>query len=158
MSISHLAEEATQMWRTFMARPETQVDARLFDVMTIGETAAMADRGAAMVLTGMKTASATLPAAFGAEGPPPIGSYAIVLDGSGRAVCVVRTESLALVPFREIGEDFVQATGEWDGTVATWRARMTSILAAKAEDHGLDWEETTEVLCERFRVVHRAGL
>lgn len=156
MSMSHLAEDAAALWRAFMALSETPVEARLYDVMTIGETAAMADEGARAVLAGEKTATASLRQAYAVDVPPPIGSYSILLDGRGRAVGVIQTTRLELKRFDEVDHAFAWDYGAWDRTLATWRARMMSILAAKADDLGFEWDESAELVCETFRLVFPA--
>lgn len=153
MTMSYLAEDAAAMWRAFMALPETPVEARLYDVMTIGEKADAADEGARLILSGAKTATAALAQEFAVDGPPPIGSYAIVLDGRGRAVCIVQTVKLELRRFDEIDHGFAWDYGEWDRTLAGWRGHMMPVLAAKADDLGFDWDESAELVCETFRVV-----
>ncbi|MEM9783386.1 MAG: ASCH domain-containing protein [Pseudomonadota bacterium] len=152
-----LAGGTAALWRAFLAAPETPVDARFYDVLSIGDTPAAADAGARLILSGAKTATSALLADLGDAGPPPIGSYSIVLDGRGRGICVVRTLALALRRFSQIDARFARAYGECDGTLATWRRNMGAFYAARAAVLGLDWNEESELVCETFTVVFRAG-
>lgn len=155
MGLDDLAGGTAALWRAFLAAPDTPVDARFYDVMSIGPTPTSADAGARLILSGAKTATSALIEDLGDIGPPPIGSYSIVLDGRGRAVCVVRTVALTLCRFRDIDAAFARAYGEWDGTLATWRRKVGAYYAARATVLGIDWSEDGELLCERFTVVHR---
>ncbi|MEM7496843.1 MAG: ASCH domain-containing protein [Pseudomonadota bacterium] len=157
MRLEELTDGTASLWRSFMALPETPVDARFYDVMRVGETAMAADEGAALILSGAKTATSSLMEEFMPEiGPPPIGSYSIVLDGGGAAVCLVRTRALMLVRFCDCDEGLALAYGEWDGTLETWQRECGAYYAARAAAFGLDWDERRELVIEHFQVVHRA--
>ncbi|MEM6677628.1 MAG: ASCH domain-containing protein [Pseudomonadota bacterium] len=156
--IGDLAGSTAALWRGFMALSTTPVDARFYDVMRIGDTAGSADLGAAAILSGRKTATSALPEDFAADlGPPPIGSFSVVLDGGGAAVCVVRTVALSLCRFDALDAGFARDYGEWDGSLETLRRELGAHYGARAAALGLDWHEEREILCEWFEVVHRAS-
>ncbi|MEL6482536.1 MAG: ASCH domain-containing protein [Pseudomonadota bacterium] len=157
MRLDELTDGTEALWRSFMALPETPVDARFYDVMRVGESAMAADEGAALILSGAKTATSSLAEEFSPDlGPPPIGSYSIVLDGGGSAVCVVRTEALSIMRFCDADAGLARAYGEWDGTLETWRRECGAYYAERAAALGIDWDESRELVVEHFRVAHRA--
>ena len=120
-----------------------------------GDSAAMADELAELVLAGVKRASADLPAALAvAQTPlPRIGGHWIVCDAMGLPRCVVRSVELRLGPLASVDDSFAWDEGEGDRTRASWLAEHESFFRRVQHALGIDWSDDSEVLFERFRVV-----
>ncbi len=120
------------------------------------------DRLVAAVLSGAKTATTGLLAAYEAEGEalPEVGDRAALLDSRGRRVAVVETTAVRVLPLRDIDVRHAVDEGEGHESVAEWRegheafwhgAAVREILG----DPGFTVDDDTPVVAERFRVVER---
>ncbi|MFW6692646.1 ASCH domain-containing protein [Streptomyces sp. MAR4 CNX-425] len=116
----------------------------------------------AAVLSGAKTATTGLLAAYEAEGEvlAEVGDRAALLDSRGEPVAVVEVTEVRVLPLREVDLRHVLDEGEGDETVAQWRAgheaffhsdEMREVLG----DPGFTVDDDTLVVAERFRVVER---
>ena len=102
--------EALRFWTAFLASGAAPEGATLLECFRIGDSPESADAGAALVLSGVKTATSQLPAA-GATPPAP-GDLSILLDGAGRPVAVVETVAVASVALDAMDEALARAYGE----------------------------------------------
>lgn len=149
-----MSQQAARYWNEF--RTETgKGEVEPFDVFKIGDSVESANAGAALVLSGRKTATSALPEEFDGSRPPHKGDLSIIADGHDHPVAVVETTEAIIKPFAEASEDFAHAYGEWDGTLGTWRKKNASYYEMVCERLGLEWHEQRELVFERFRLLHR---
>lgn len=117
----------------------------------IGDSPALADELAALVASGIKTASCGALASWQAEeSAPKLGSYNIILNGQGEPVCVIRIISLRLVRFCDVTEAFARKEGEGDLSLEYWRKEHQRFFSAA----GI-FSEEMELVAEEFDVVER---
>lgn len=117
---------------------------------SFGSTPELADELVALVLEGVKTATASTLAEFETESQPlpEVGGLSIVLDGDGHPQALVETTAVAVVPFDQVDAEHARLEGEGDGSLEHWRevhARVFEIT-----------DPATPLVLERFRVVYRA--
>ncbi len=123
---------------------------------SFGDSPELADELLALVLAGTKTGTATLAWEYeqAGEAIPTKGGLSIVLDGQGRPAALIRTRSVAVVPFDEVTAEHAHSEGEGDATLESWR-----------RDHEAFWRRTTPegvfshrapVVCERFELLYAA--
>ena len=120
-----------------------------------GDTPELADELLALVLSGVKTATADLVWSYQAadEPVPAVGDLSIVLDGSGAPRALLRTTKVEVVPFSAVTAEHARLEGEGDRTLATWRAEheryfRRTVPSARA------FSEEAPVVCERFKVLY----
>ena len=115
-----------------------------------------ADLCAALVLRGKKTATA--PALWElqvrAERLPRPGDHHVVTTWDGIAQCVIRTEAVDVVPFREVPATHAAAEGEGDGSLAAWQASHWAYYTRVLAGTGFEPVDDMPIVCERFVVVH----
>ena len=147
-------EEALALWRAYTATLTAPLIEDEPSIEQFGDSAAMADELAGLVMAGIKRASADLPAGY-AEGEvlPRIGGHWIVCDSTGAPVCVVPSMELRLGPLSSVDDSFAWDEGEGDRTRASWLAEHESFFRRVQRAQGLEWSDDAEVLFERFRVV-----
>jgi uncharacterized protein YhfF len=124
-------------------------DWRRLESFFFGDSPALADELAALVLAGTKTATCR---AVSDGASTHVGKRMVVLDGSGRPLAIVETVELTLRRFNGVDAAFAHDEGEGDRTLAGWRLahrRYFTRLGQFAEDMLL--------CCERFHVVARIG-
>lgn len=142
------------LWRAFVDATEGVDEARFTGAFAFGDGAAMADELSALVLQGIKRATASALWAYEAEGEalPRQGDLSIVTDGSGTPRCVIETLSVEVVPFREVTAAFAHAEGEGDRSLAYWRRAHRAFLGRECAAAGRAFSESMQVVCERFEV------
>lgn len=137
-------------------------DVRALPKAEFGFPGALRDKLVAAILSGAKTATTGLLAAYEAEGEalPEVGGRAAVVDSAERPVAVIEITGVRVVPFGEVDLAHAADEGEGDVSLDTWRdgherffnsAAMREVLG----DPGFAVTEATPVVLERFRLVAR---
>ena len=94
------------------ARKNIQRDAILVDAF--GDSPEMADHLLALVLSGTKTATCTSLWALehDNEAPPVPGTLEVILDGSKKPRCIIKTVQVQQVAYEDVTAEFARAEGE----------------------------------------------
>jgi histidinol-phosphate aminotransferase len=124
------------------------------DVWSFGATSEQADELLGLVLSGVKTgtASSLWDCEHDDEPPPHPGDLSIVLDGRDLPRVLIRTTDVGVVPFGEVTAEHAAAEGEGDLSLAYWR----QVHQRFWELHSTDprrFAPDMPVVCERFEVV-----
>ncbi|HEY6966345.1 MAG TPA: ASCH domain-containing protein [Burkholderiales bacterium] len=125
------------------------------DVFSFGDSAAIADELAALVVQGRKRATTSLPSEYSSEGLPlPVaGDVSIVTRSDTEPVAIIEFVDVRLVPFQAVDAAYAAVEGEGDGSLAGWQAAHRSFFRRVCSRLGGRFEEATPVLCQQFRVV-----
>jgi uncharacterized protein YhfF len=117
---------------------------------SFGDSPALADELLALVLNGTKTATCGPLREYHAEGVPlpKVGERSVLLDGTGKASCVIEVTEVAIRHFADIDEAFAHDEGEASRTLDDWRRIHEEFFRR----HG-DVSDDLELVCERFRLV-----
>lgn len=115
-------------------------------VFSFGDSPALADELAALVVAGTKTATCDVKGL--AEDVPVVGQRSIVLDGSGTPVAVIETLEMVERRFDEVDAAFAWDEGEDERTLESWRRNHRVYF----ERHDC-FDPQMMLLCERFRLV-----
>jgi uncharacterized protein YhfF len=142
-----------RLWRAYCAA--RNVTNHNYEIVAFGDSAAMADELSALVLHGPKRATAGLKRDFenGGEPMPVVGEYVVVVDGAGTPVCIWRTTEVTIKPFKEVDAQFAWDEGEGDRTLADWQQGHRDYFTRAGERAGFVFDETMDVVLERFEVV-----
>ncbi|MEY8463346.1 ASCH domain-containing protein [Streptococcus merionis] len=140
-----------QMWADFcQLHPEIkqEMDAWAFGVLP--------DELAQLVLEGTKTATASAYDLYSIEQEPipEAGSYDVVLDGQGQAVCIIETTKISVVPFNQVSADHAYKEGERDRSLAYWRQVHEDLFTQWLAEAGITFTEDSKVVLEEFRLVY----
>ena len=143
-------------WRSFAAISQGPMDERFYEAFSFGDSEALANELAALVLAGKKRATAGSVWSNEAEGKrlPEPGDLSIVTNWSGEPLCVIETESVRLTPFNEVQADFAAAEGEGDGSLGFWREAHRRYFSRECKAAGREFSESMLVACERFKVLY----
>nr|WP_314688259.1 ASCH domain-containing protein [uncultured Pantoea sp.] len=114
-----------------------------------GDSPALADTLAALIVQGKKTATCGSLAAFeqDADAPAP-GRYCIVLDGQNQPTCVIRIVGLTLMRFCDVTSDFARKEGEGDLSLAYWRQEHQRFFESTGT-----FDERMELVAEEFALI-----
>ena len=146
-------EHVSSYWQAFCTAAGVDPLQR-YDVFAFGDSPAMADELAMLVLHGPKRATAGLHADFAAEGEPlpVVGAYSIVLGGAGQPVCVIRTTDVGVLPFRAVDAAFAWDEGEGDRSLTYWRDAHITFFTRMCAARGVEFSEEMATVCERFEL------
>jgi len=116
---------------------------------SFGDSPQLADELAELVVKGVKTASCGSLISFkNEEVPPAVGDYSIILNGQGEPVCVIRTLSMRIIRFCDVGEEFARREGEGDLSLRYWREGHKAYFQREGT-----FAETMELVAEEFERV-----
>lgn len=122
---------------------------RRLESFSFGDSPALADELAALVLAGVKTVTcwAAIDGAL-----THVGKRMVVLSGSGRPLAVIETIELTQRSFNEVDAAFAYDEGEGDRTLAYWRGAHRRYFTRLGQ-----FSDDMLLYCERFRLVVRIG-
>lgn len=142
-----LTPDQAAFWAAFLASPTAppDADARFHSVFAIGSGS---DAGAALILSGTKTATSSLPAEFQDIAPPIPGSLSLLTGAGGRPMGIVETLSITPLPLGQMDEAFSAAYAEWPDHAAFIQGMIEWYQGV---DPGFTAE--TPLLAERFRLI-----
>lgn len=125
-------------------------------VSWFGDNPELARELTALVLSGQKTATATLVWSWEAEEdrPPQPGDLEVVLHWGGAPAAVIEYTWVAVLPFAEVPADFAYDEGEDDRTLESWRAGHWRYFTRECARMGWTPSEEMPVICLRFRLLH----
>lgn len=141
---------AEGMWADFAA--ERGIKDTDYDAWAFGDDA---DLLARLVLTGIKTATSSALPCYELEGEPlpAAGEYSVILSSRHEAVCVIRTERVSIVPYREVSAEHARREGEGDLSLEYWRQVHKAFFTRELANMGLHFTPDMPVVCEEFRRV-----
>lgn len=148
-----------EFWEAYAETVGGADETRLYEAFYFGDSEALADSLAALVLSGAKRATAGSLWSFEARGkrPPVPGDLSVVTDWAGTPLCIIATEAVEVVPFAEVTTEFAADEGEGDGSLEYWREAHRQYFTRECTRAGREFSEEMPVVCERFRVVYRAS-
>ncbi|OLC59342.1 MAG: hypothetical protein AUH76_14790 [Candidatus Rokubacteria bacterium 13_1_40CM_4_67_11] len=148
---------AAAFWRSYVTTLPADHPHRTarVDAFAFGDSPALAEQLAALVVAGQKRATASLPIQFEADGAPlpKAGDVSIVTLGDGTPVAIIETTDVRLVEFGAVDAAFAAAEGEGDRSLTWWRAAHTAYFGRLLARLGGELKDTSLVVCERFRLV-----
>jgi uncharacterized protein YhfF len=150
-------KEAKEFWREFLARETTISPETPYQVWYFGNTPEMALELAELVISGRKSATASLAAVneLRPDQAPVLGGYSVVTDHHGRPMCIIQTTGIEHCPFDEVDAQFASDEGEGDRSLEYWRSVHRHYYEQEAAELGFDFDERALVCCERFRLLYQ---
>ena len=149
--------DAEALWHAYLdtLNEDSETTRLVWRADTFGDTPALADELAELVIEGRKRGTAPCVAEIELAGDalPAVGDHLVVLDGRGRARCVVRTTRVALHPFDQVPAAFAEREGEGDGSLEYWRREHWPYYERMLAPHGLAPTSDLPVVCEEFELV-----
>jgi uncharacterized protein YhfF len=111
---------------------------------------------AKLVKQGVKRATTGLYYSYIAEGEEPseAGALNIVTDWCGKAECIIETERVTILPFREVTEEYAKTEGEGDKSLEYWRQAHVNAFTRELKEYNREFDEDMLVVCEEFKVVY----
>lgn len=129
--------------------------ARFYYPVKIGSTPEEADKGAGLILAGVKTATSSASWHYPDGKLPFLGALSALIDGAGKPLAILETRRIAVTPFGGVSEAFAFDYGEGDRSLAWFRSHIGAWYRQEAACHGVAFDDGTELICEWFDV-HRS--
>jgi uncharacterized protein YhfF len=152
-----MIESVAAFWQRYIAALPAEHPHRHAhpDAFAFGDSPALANELAALVQVGRKRATASLPVEFTSLGLPlpAAGDVSIVTRADGTPVAIIELVEVRHVPFQVVDAAFATDEGEGDGTLAWWQAAHQRYFSRVCARLGGKFDETTPVICQRFRLV-----
>lgn len=122
------------------------------DAWGFGDSPQMADELGALVVAGVKTATAGLLWDYEAENEalPTVGDYSIILNGANQPLCIIRITEVLVTPYNRVDERQAYDEGEGDRTLAYWREVHWKFFSRSCDAIGRNPDETMPVVCMHF--------
>jgi uncharacterized protein YhfF len=121
------------------------MDWQTLETFAFGDSPALADELAALVLSGTKTTTCWA-AVEGLKTEP--GKLMVMVSGDGTPLAVIETLTLTQRRFHEVEADFAHDEGEGDLSLTYWRDAHRRYFTRNSQ-----FAEDMLLYCERFRVV-----
>ena len=146
-------------WQAFLASQRADSPYRNKPYLTEGwgDGPEMADELGALIAAGTKTATCSSLWEWEAEGKsvPETGTVTIVLDGSGRPLCIVETVEVTIRKYNEVDAEFARQEGEGDLSLNYWREAHRTFFSRSLPKIGKEFSEEMSLVCERFRLIYK---
>ncbi|HEX7740469.1 MAG TPA: ASCH domain-containing protein [Marmoricola sp.] len=122
-------------------------------VWSFGATDEHADELLDLVLSGVKTATASAEWDYEAEGEPlpRVGDLSIVTDSQGHPRALLQTSAVEVRPFDEVDAEHAYLEGEGDRSLDHWR-RVHEQFFTENSTHGRGFSPDMPIVLERFAV------
>lgn len=151
MTIEPDREAVEDFRRAFEEATGRRAEAEPF---AFGDSPRLADELAQLVLDGPKraTAGSVEEMELDDEAIPAAGQYWIVMDGSGRPVCVTQTVQVRVAPLHDVDPAFAWDEGEGERTLEDWLEMHERYFRRTLSDKGIEYRDDLTVMFERFTV------
>jgi ribonuclease BN (tRNA processing enzyme)/uncharacterized protein YhfF len=153
VAVDHAAGLA--MWSSYREANPDLPDETEPPVECFGDGPALADELIAFVTDGPKRATASLVAAFAADGEPlpRVGGHWVACGGDGQPRVVLRSHELRVGPLSSVDARFAWDEGEYDRTLESWLDGHRRYFRRECERLGTEFSDDVEVVFERFSIV-----
>jgi uncharacterized protein YhfF len=148
-----MTPEQAAFWQTFSGK--NNVSDGPAAVTAMGDTPAMQDNLAALVVAGTKRATCALARWYGDDGEalPSVGDHWMVINGHDQPVAIVRVTEVSITPISEIDAQFARDEGEGDRSYSWWKAEHDRFWRHEAEREGFVYSDEMDAVCTRFTKV-----
>lgn len=150
-----MSEKAAEFWTRFRGEFPGVDDCEPYQVWYFGNTPQMALGLAGLVLSGIKTATASQAVVneIKPDEAPMENGYSVVTDLHGEPMCVIQTTEIRSLPFDEVDAQFAFDEGEGDRSLEYWRDVHRTYFEREAAEIGIEFTDRSVVCCERFRLL-----
>lgn len=144
-------------WRSFEQSAGADAGARFYEAFHFDDNEPSANELAALVLAGVKRATAGLLWALEADRKvlPKRGDLSVMTDWGGTPLCVIETRLVEIVPYEAVTSEFAAIEGEGDGSLRFWREAHWAYFGRECVRIGRTRDPRMPVVCEQFEVVYR---
>ena len=146
-------------WQKFLATLPTDSPYHEKEHISLawGDSPEMADELGGLIVQGIKTATSSAVWFWEVEGGkiPEPGFLIIALDGRGEPLCIVETTDVIIRNYNDVDDDFAQAEGGGDLSLAYWRKRHKDFFSRTLPKIGKEFSEEMPLVCLYFKGIYK---
>lgn len=145
-----------EYWNKFIKDTGRSPDDRCAGDLCFEANGFVGDEMVSLVLSQKKTAFFTPWSTYAIDQEPlPLsGELYVILDRAGNPRCIIETESVSVVPFKEVTWSMAEQEGE-DENLAQWREKKQEYLEDEGHIVGFDFTPDIKLVFQTFKVVYR---
>jgi uncharacterized protein YhfF len=145
------------LWAAFIKTQAEDPTPRFLEAFHFDDNEQSANSLARLVLKGQKRAAAALLKSYEHDKRriPQPGHLSIVTDFLGKALCIIETRRVDVVPFDKVSVEFAALEGEGDGSLVYWHRVHEAYFGRECKRIGRTLKRSMPVICERFELVYR---
>ena len=143
-----------EFWQEFLAATNKDSTTEYTEAFHFDLTEKVANELLALVLSGVKRATASSLFAYEHKGEriPQVGDYNIITDWKGKPCCVIETTAVTALPFNKMTFDICKREGE-DDTLESWQKSHRRFFTEEGRVLGYKFTEDMPVIFEDFEVI-----
>jgi len=151
-----LSADIKLFWAIFLQETGRKTSTTPYEAFYFADTKQVANELAALVLSGVKRATASLLWEYEAERQnlPEPGNLSILTDWDRKPLCVLETVEVSIVPFEDVDEEFARTEGEGNGSLAYWREAHWAFFTRECARLGREASARMPIVCEKFTSVY----
>lgn len=149
----------TEFWANFIAATPNVNEGQFYEAFCFGDSEELATELANLVLSGVKRATTGALWSYQNDKKllPRPGDLSVVTNWAGLPLCVIETESVDIVAFRDVTAEFAAIEGEGDGSLSFWQEGHRRYFGRECARASREFSEDMLVVCECFKVVYQAA-
>lgn len=146
-------------WQAYLDSlpPGIQPPSPTYEAWYFGDNERMANELGHLVKNEVKTATCSMLWEYQVEQEPApqVGELSIIIDWTGRPLCLIEITEVEIKPFNEVDARFAYDEGEGDRSLAYWRRAHRSFFTRVCRAINRELREDMPIVCERFHVIFR---
>ena len=148
--------EIQAFWQRFLKATNRPLNTKMTACFHFELTEELANALLDLVLKGQKKATANSLYAYEIEKEPlpKKGDLSIVTDWEGHPKCVIETQAVTILPFKDMSYDICKREGE-DDTLKSWQDGHRRYYEAEGKALGYTFTADLPVVFEDFEVVYK---
>ena len=148
--------ELDEYWNKFLAAKNLSVETKCAGDLFFEAKGFVSDELIALVVSGKKTAIFSSYATFAIDQEPlPVsGELYIVVDRSGKPVCVIELQAVNILPFNEVTLEMASKEGE-DESLEVWREKKQEALEEEGAVLGFEFSPDIKLVFQSFKMIYK---
>ncbi len=147
---------ARAFWNAYQDEVGTDLGTRYQETLYFDDNEPSANELAALILKGVKRATASLLWTYEFEKAalPKSGDLSIVTNWNGQPVCIIETTFVQIVLYENVAAEFAAIEGEGDKSLRYWREAHWHFFGRECVRIGREPSLKTPVVCQQFSVIY----
>ncbi len=153
-----MTTEIDTFWNKYLLTlPEGERHQTYHEAESWGNSAELADRIAALILSGVKTTTSSLEWERAQRNDPieKVGDKSIILDAQQKPVCITEMTDIFITPFAQVDAAFVYNYGEGSRDMDFWNNNMWEYYVAECAELGFTASPSMPMICQVFKVIYK---
>ena len=147
-----------EMWRNYLTSIDENIknNSNNYSSWFFCDSEKSANELAELVKQGIKKATTSLYYFYEVEDEdlPKEKEFSIVTDWDGIAQCIIQTNRVTVIPFKEVTEKFAKAEGEGDMSLEYWQKVHRDFFTEELKSGKIEFSEDMLVVCEEFEMIY----